>query len=375
MNRTWTVMKVEFLHIVRDPLSLIISLFMPLFMLFLTGYSLCFEMTELPLAVFDMDQSVESRDYIEQINHTTYFDIAYYLTDYDQTENLLATGKTRCVIIIPSGFSRRINENLPANIQTFVDGSEMNSAYIISNYLSAINASYSVELATKFLKKRGISVDREPISLSSRTWYNQSLRDLTFIITGVFSISIMGFVPIISALAIVREKESGSIQQIFASPIQSYEYIAGKMSPYVIFLTLDFIFVIVFGLWWFDLPFRGSYLTFFLATFLMVFATVAIGFFISTFTKSQLTAMLLGIIFTLMPAFIFGDTIAPLENSPEGWRLYSCLFPARFYTRICRAEVLKGANVFSYWEDALSLLGYCIVIFSVCAWRVKNKKI
>ncbi len=330
-------MRAEFLHILRDPLSLIVALIMPIFLLFLCGYSISFEMKELPLAVFDMDQSQESRNYIRTIDNTSYFQIKYYPRGYDQAKSLLDMGKTRCVIIIPSGFSRNIKEYRPANLQTLVDGAENITAIFIINYLSAINASYSVEMTTAFLKKNGLTANLEPIYLSSRMWYNQSLRDFTFTITGLFSLTIMAFVPILSALAIVREKESGSIQQIFASPVKSYEYIAGKMTPYVIFLFLDFLFVIIFGLWWFGVPFRGNFFVLTVATFLMVFACVAIGFFISTLTSSQLTAVLFAIVFTLMPAIIFGDTIAPIENSPEGWRLYSC--------------------------------------FSVCAWRVRGKKI
>jgi len=374
-RRIWTIMRAEFLHIIRDPVSLIIALFMPMQMLFLFGYTICFELRGLPLAVYDMDKSMESRGYIQTVDNTSYFDVRYYPEDYHQAKRLLDRGKSRCVIIIPAGFSRKIKEHIPADIQTLVDGSETNSAQFVINYLSAVNTLYSAEMASAFLQRKGLSVNLEPIELSSRSWYNQSFRDYTFTITGAFSMSIMGFVPILCALAIVREKESGSIQQIFASPIQPYEYITGKMAPYVILLTLDLNVVIIFGLWWFDLPFRGNFLILSAATFMMVFATVAIGFFISTLTRSQLTAMLFGVVFTLMPAFIFGDTIAPIENSPEGWRLYSCLFPARFYTGICRAQILKGTGFFSYWEDALSLLTYCIAIFLLCAWRVGRKKI
>jgi len=374
-KRIWTVMRAEFLHIIRDPISLIISLVMPLFMLFLVAYCMRFEFKELPLGVLDMDKSVESKNYIKIIDHTKYFDIKYYLTQYDQAENLLVTGKTRCVIIIPPSFSREVKEHRPTNIQTLVDASDINCAIFLNNYLSAINADYSIEMATEFLKKSGLTVDLEPVVISARSWYNQSLREFTYMVTGTFSQSILGFVPILCALAIVREKESGSIQQIFASPIQSYEYIAGKMSPYVILLTVDFILIIIFGLWWFDLPFRGSFITLSIATFLMVFACVSIGFFISTLTKSQLTAMLLGIIFTLMPSFIFADTLCPLDYSPVGARFASCFFPGRFYTGICRSEILKGSNILSYWEDALSLVVYCIVIFSICALIVRKKKI
>jgi len=375
IKRTWTVMEAEFLHIIRDPLSLTIALFMPMLLLFLCSYCLCFELKKLPIVVFDMDQSKESRDYLALIDHNSYFRIAQYLRHYEQAENLLATGKTRCAIIIPSGFSREVKEYLPARVQILVDGSDIISAYFIINYLSAINASCSAEMAATFLKKNGFAVDLEPVKLIPRTWYNQSLREFTYTVTGIFSLSILGFVPILSALAIVREKESGSIQQIFASPVKSHEYIAGKMSPYVIFLTLDFFLIELFGLWWFALPFRGSFFILFLATFLMVFACVAIGFFISTLTKSQLVAMLLGIIFTLMPAFIFGDTLAPIENSAKGFRIFSYIFPSRYYTTVCRAQILKGSGFLSYWDNALALIGYCVAIFFICAWMVRKRKI
>ena len=373
--RTWIIMKWEWIHIVRDPLSLIISLFMPFFMLFLFGYSLCFELRNMPVAVFDMDQTITSRDYIETLNSTPYFDVKYHLTNYKQCVDFLNNGTTKLVVVIPNHFGRRISENLPAQIQNMVDGSFINSAMFIANYLDGITVNYSTKIINSYLGKKGMTINLEPVKLSVRSWYNQSLRDFTFAVTGVFSIVIMGFVPLLSALAIVREKESGSIQQIFASPVKSHEYIAGKMTPYVVFLGLDNFFVILFGIWWFDLPFRGNPMMLFLAVLMMVFATVALGFFISTLTKNQLTAMLLGIVFTLMPAFIFGDTITPVSNIPKGWQFYGCLFPARFFTGFCRAVLLKGTGLASYWKDALSLLIYCISIFSLSSWIVQKKKI
>ncbi|MDY6972273.1 MAG: ABC transporter permease [Thermodesulfobacteriota bacterium] len=374
-HRIWTVMRAELAHIRRDPVSLIVALFMPFFMLFLFGYSLCLELRDLPVAVFDLDQSQESRKYIDRFDNTSYFDVRFFPDNYDLAVNYLDSGKTRLVIIIPSGFSRKISENRPARIQALVDASFVNSAQFIVNYISGINAAYSGELASEFLKSRGIRRDIELVQLACRSWHNQSLRDFTFIITGLFSVVIMGFVPILSALAIVREKESGSIQQIFSSPIKAYEYIAGKMAPYVIFLTIDNLLVLISGIWWFDLPFRGNVLTLLFALSLFIFATVAIGFFISTLTKNQLTAMLLAVVFTLMPAFIFGDAITPLKNMPEGWQLYSCLFPARFFTGVSRAVLLKGAAIQDYWEDMASLFAYCVVIFAVSSWRLKGKTV
>jgi ABC-2 type transport system permease protein len=369
------VVKTEFTHLTRDPLSLLIALILPVQMLIFFGLSLCFELREFPVAVCDMDHSVESRNYIEMVDNTSEFKVVYFLTEYRQAQELINQGRTRCAIIIPEGFSRKIKESLPADIQTLVDASDVPTAHTFVNYLSSLNSARSAEMATKYLKKIGGAVNLEPVVLNSRSWYNQSFRGYTFVITGTFSLCIMGLVPMLSALAIVREKESGSIQQIFLSPVKPWEYIAGKMSPYVILLTLDYILVILLGLWWFGLPLRGSFSILCVATFLMVFATVAIGFFISTLTKSQLTAMLLAWIFTLMPAFMFGDALYPIENGPKGLRLITFLFPARFYTGICRAQILKGTNFASYWVDATALMTYCAAIFSLCVWKIKNKKI
>ena len=358
IKRILIIMKWEFVHIIRDPVSLIISLIMPLFMLVLFGYAMCFELKELPTAVFDMDNSSASRDYIQSINSTQYFNVKYNLASYDQAVKYLDRGITKLVIVIPSHFSRTLNKYQPAHVQAMVDGSFINSAMFIVNYLHGINASYSSNIIIDYINKTGLSIDLEPVEMSVRTWYNQSLRDFTFTITGMYSVVMMGFIPLLSALAIVREKESGSIQQIFVSPVKPPEYIAGKMFPYVIFLGIDNFLVVLFGVWWFELPFRGSFTLLMTAVFMMVFATVALGFFISTLTKNQLTAMLLGIVFTLMPAFIFGDSISPIINMPEGWRLYACLFPARFFTGFCRAVMLRGAGITECWRDALSLFVY-----------------
>jgi ABC-2 type transport system permease protein len=370
----WAVMRAEYLHIIRDPLSMIIALFIPLIMLFLFSYCLTFEFKELPIVVYDMDQSKESMNYIESIDRTSYFHIARYLNNYEEAKSMLEINKTLCAIIIPSDFSKQIHKNLPARVQTLVDGSNPSNAYTINNYLSAINANYSIKMEIEYFEKNNISVNLEPVKLIPRTWYNQSLREFTYTVTGIISLSIMGFVPILSALSIVREKESGSIQQIFISPVKPYEYIAGKMSPYVILLTFDFFLVTLFALWWFALPFQGSFAILFLSTFLVVFICVAIGFFISTLTKSQLVAMLLSIIFTLMPAIIWSDALTPIENSAKGARIFSFFFPARYYTKICRAQILKGADLSSYWDNMAALLIHSIVIFGICALIIRNKK-
>ena len=372
IHRIKAVFRTELLHVLRDPLSLSIALFMPVFLLFLIGYSVELEMKEYPFAVYDMDKSKESVDYINTIDKTRYFNLGYQVTDYQELLNLLDNGSVGFGIVIPPKFSENLSRQVPADIQTLVDSTYAVSALFIQNYLEGINNDYSSSLVSKFLKSKGVSKDRF-IDLSVRSWYNQSLREFTFKITGAFSITIMGFVPILSALALVREKESGSIKQIFASPVRPFEYVIGKMAPYVIFLTLDYLFVVIFGTWFFDLPWRGSLAGIFIATFLMVLICVLVGFFISTIARTQISAMMLAIVFTLMPALIYSDAIVPIHNSPEFFHHgYSNLFPAKFYTLVCRSILIKGTEITTVFKDIVPLVIQATAIFVFCAWRMKK---
>ena len=374
-HRASVVFQAELLHLVRDPISLVIALFMPMFLLFLIGYSVNMELRNSAVAVYDMNRSQQSAEYIKTIDNTSFFDVRYHTHNYDDLLELLDAGTVRLAIVIPPDFSTRLSANEPAVVQSLVDTSYLNSALFILSHVESFNAAYSGAIVNDFLKSRGHVFSAQPVRIEARSWYNQALRELTFKITGVFTIVILGFVPVLSALAIVREKESGSIQQVFASPVRPGEYIVGKMMPYVIFLTLDYLLVIVFGVWFFDMPLRGNIPALFATTLLMVFSCVAIGFFISTITKSQLAAAMLSIVFTLMPALIFSDAIAPIDNSPAGLQLYAYLFPGRTYTGIVRGLLVKGTGLYDNLKDVAALFIYAIAIFSICAWRIRNKNI
>ncbi len=373
MRRMKIVFQTELLHLLRDPLSLVIALVMPVFLLFLIGYSIEFEMKEYPFAVYDMDKSKESINYINTIDNTDFFKLNQHVEKYQDLLDLLDNGTVGFGIVIPTDFSEKMARQEPSNIQTLVDSSYVNSTLFILSYLRGINTAYSTSLVTELLKTKG--VEHNSINLSIRSWFNQALREFTFKITGVFSVTIMGFVPILSALAIVRERESGSIQQVFAAPVRSYEYIIGKMLPYVMILTLDYLFVVIFGVWFFDLPWRGSIVALFVATLLIVLISVLIGFFISTIAKTQLSAMMLAIVFTLMPALIYSDAIVPIHNSPDFFHSYSSIFPARFYTAICRSILVKGTGIASVFKDMIPLIIQVGVLLVICVWRMKKIRV
>jgi ABC-2 type transport system permease protein len=374
-SNVFVIAKKEFIQIRRDIISLIISLLIPPMLLFLFGYAINFELRKLSIGVYDMDRSQKSKDYIEAFTNTKHFKLKYFINSYKEIKYLFDNNKVTLIIIIPPNFSRRLSEGLRAEVQTLIDGSFSNTAQLAINYFYAINNAYSQKITIEYLKRIGYKFTPVNIDFRPRAWYNPSLRNETFIVTGLFTIIVMGFIPILSALAIVKERETGSIQIIFSSPIKPYEYIAGKMIPYILLTFLDIGIVMIAGSIWFDIPFRGNVFILAVASFLFVFSTVSLGFLISTVVKNQTEAMLLAIIMTLMPAFIFSGSIAPISNMPYFFGIYSHIFPARYFNRIVRMLFLKGAELKLFWDSLAALFLYTVIIFLICAYRVKKKRI
>jgi ABC-2 type transport system permease protein len=184
----------------------------------------------------------------------------------------------------------------------------------------------------------------------------------------------MAFPPLLTALAVVREREAGSVQQIFVSPIRPYEFIAGKMLPYAAIAFIDMVMILAAGLWWFQVPFIGSFALFLVASTLYVFCTVGVGLLVSSVTRSQLVAMLLAIVLTLMPSFLFSGFLFPTYTMPEMMRAYTWLFPARYFVEISRGIAMKGIGLDLLWPQFLALALYTTVVFAA-ATRLFGKKV
>ncbi len=190
---------------------------------------------------------------------------------------------------------------------------------------------------------------------------------------GLFAVILMAFPPLLTALALVREKETGTIQQIYASPVTSAEFIAGKLVPYGLVALLEMAMLVVIGTWWFDVPFVGSPGLLFAASLIYVFTTVSIGLLVSAVTRTQLTAMMLALIVTLMPSFLFSGFLFPVFTMPLASRLYSAVVPASHFIEISRGIVLKGAGISAIWPHLAVLGVYTAVVFAFAVWRLKQK--
>lgn len=372
-TRTYSILKKEFYEIRRDPYTLGIAIVMPLILLLLFGYAINLDVKNISITIFDRDASSRSRTYVEKISSSGYFDLVGYVDNYAEIEELLDKGKVKAAIIIPGGFAEKLAKGMPVEVETIVDGTFPPAAEISIGYISAINEIYSASIINEILQKNGGSIELSPaVQLEERVWYNPSLESKNFIIPGLFAVILMAFPPLLSTLAIVREREKGSIQQIFVSPTRPIEFIIGKTVPYAMIAFLEMAIILVAGRFWFRVPFEGSFLLFLLLATIYVFCTVGIGVLVSTMMKSQVAAMLLVLVITVMPSLLFSGFIYPIFNMPAFFKFYTFLFPARYFIDISRDILLKGNGIVEMLPNVVMLFIYASAIITLATLRFRK---
>jgi len=373
MRRILAMVRKETLEIRRDPQSLGIAILLPLIMLFLFGYAINLDLKNVQLAVWDQDMSTESREYITSYSNSGYFFIKQQAGSYQEIYRLMDRGEVDAALVIPPDFSKRLVKGMPVEVQTLVDGSFPPTAKVAINYTKAINEMQSAKTLNRWLQQKGLPQLEQAVAVEPRVWYNPSLESKNFIIPGLFGVLLMAFPPLLSVLAVVREKERGSIQQVMISPIKPFEFILGKLLPYGVIAFMEVLVILVVGVFWFQIPVKGSMLLFLLLSVVYVLCTVAIGMLASTLTRSQVVAMLLAIVITVMPSMLFSGFVYPIFNMPRFFQYYTYFFPARFFVEISRNIFLKGNGLSYLWVDTLWLLGYTGVIIALASLRFKKK--
>jgi len=374
-SRTSSVLRKETREILRDPYTLSIALVLPLVMLFLFAYGVNTDVRNIQLAVMDFDQSTTSRDYTQAFFSSGYFESAGIVQNYEQAGDMLDRDTADAVLVILPGFARTLSSGGQVQTQTLLDGSYTPSAQVAESYIEAINAGYNGRIISEYLESRsGQSLDQYiPLQVQSRVLYNPGLKSVNVIVPGLFGVILMALPPLLSALAIVREKERGSIQQIFVSPIRPLELIVGKLIPYAVIAFLEMIIMLAGGILWFGVPFRGNLLLFLAASILYVFCTVGIGLLISTLTRSQVTAGLLAIVLTVMPSMLFSGFIFPIHTMPTPMQVYANIFPTRYFIDISRALALKGQGFSSIAPAMVFMAIYATGLILFSALRFKKQ--
>jgi drug efflux transport system permease protein len=374
-TRIFSILRKETREILRDPYTLGIALVLPLVMLFLFAYGVNTDVNNIKLSVLDFDHTTDSRDYARALYNSGYFISAGNVGDYDQAGEMLDNDTADAVLVIPSGFGRDLSSGHQTQVQTLIDGSYTPSAQVTQSYIETINAAYNERLLSRIIQNRtGQSIDQGiALSVASRVRYNPGLESVNAIVPGLFGVILMAFPPLLSALAIVREKERGSIQQVFVSPILPVELIIGKLIPYAVIAFVEMVIILAGDTVWFGVPFRGSLPLFFLASLLFVLCTVGIGLLVSTLTGNQVTAMLLAIVLTIMPSMLFSGFIFPVHTMPTPMQVYANAFPTRYFIDLSRAIMLKGQGLANATPQLGLLAAYAAGLILISALRFKKR--
>ena len=358
--RIFAVVRKETREIARDPVTIWISLLMPLVMLFLFGYAISLDVKDVPFGVWDGDRSPASRQLVDAFAQSCYFTLVHTFSDERALTQALERGEVKLAIVIPEQFSQRLARGATNSVQLIVDGTFSNTAQIVAGYADAI-------VLESFIQARRL------VRPEVRVWYNPEMRSVNYVVPGLFGVILLAFPPLLTTLAVVREKETGSIQQIFASPLTSAEFIAGKLVPYGLIAFVQILLVMGFGLVWFKVPFRGDLALLLGVSLLYVFCTVGLGLLVSTLTRKQVVAMLLALVLTLMPSFLFSGFLFPLFTMPYFLQWYADTFPGRYFIELSRDIVMKGAGLADVWVNVAALGAYTLAVFWIAAWRFRKK--
>jgi len=360
LRRIWAVVIKETHEIARDPITIWVSLLMPLVMLFLFGYAISLDVKDVPLGVWDGDRSAASRRLVDAFAQSGYFTLAPAVESEAELTRALQDGKIKLALVIPEAFGERLTRHAPTAVQVIVDGTFSNTAQIVAGYADAI-------VLESFAPARPL------VSPEVRVWYNPEMRSVNYVVPGLFGVILLAFPPLLTTLAVVREKETGSIQQIFASPLTSAEFIAGKLVPYGLIAFVQVLLVMGLGLVWFEVPFRGELTLLLGVSLIYVFCTVGLGLLVSTLTRKQVVAMLLALTLTLMPSFLFSGFLFPIFTMPYVLQLYAAAFPGQYFIELSRDIVMKGAGLRDIWFNVAALLAYTLAVFWIAAWRFRKK--
>jgi ABC-2 type transport system permease protein len=373
IKRLWPIIRKEFLHLFRDPRSLGLMFFLPVFLLVIYGYAASFDVKNVPIAVLDLDKSSASRDLAAKFTQSGYFVLAENLTSTGQFARGLDSGRVKMIFNLPRDFSKKIRAQRPVQIQVLVDGADPTWAASALGYLNGIIQNYQQGLVSLAFVKRGVPPPRPPLALETRIWYNSTLRSINFFVPGLICVILMQMAATLTSLTIVSEKEQGTMEALVVSPIRKNELMMGKVLPYVMIAFFDVIMVTALGVFWFGVPFNGNFFLLLVGSFIFLMGAMSLGVLISTVAHSSQEAIQIALMATMLPSILLSGFVFPIENMPWVLQGLTLIIPARYYMDILRGIFLKGIGLNYLWPNFLLLLALSILILAGSVRRFKKR--
>ncbi|MBU2491026.1 MAG: ABC transporter permease [Bacteroidetes bacterium] len=368
------IIKKEFLQFKRDPKMFAMILVAPVVQLIFLGYAANLDVEKVHTAIFDQDKSETSRNYIEKFQGSGYFSFDYYVDNYDELQDKIDNGKIILGLVIKKGFEEKIIRRETASLQAIFDGSDGNTASIAAGYVQSVTADFSKNIISDYLDKSGRKIKPAgSVTAETRVWYNPELKTRMFMVPGIVGLLLMIITLILTSLAIVKEKEIGTLEQLIVTPIKPIQLIMGKLIPFAILGFVSVIIIINAMAVIFNITVRGNILLLFTSTFIYILSTLGLGLFVSTISKTQQQAMMLAIFVVMMPMVYLSGFAFPIENMPELIQYTTYIIPLRYFMTIIRGIILKGVGIAELWPNLLALFFIGTSILVLSALRFKKR--
>jgi ABC-2 type transport system permease protein len=355
----------EFYHVFRDKRTLLILFGLPVIQIVLFGFALSSEVKNIGISVFDNAKDNQSTQIINRIKTSSYFLLKDPVQNYSEIEERFKEGSIKCVVIFPVGFAEDLSHFGKARIQIITDGSDPNTATILVNYLTAIIAAYQQEIHP---------APRLPYQIipEVRQLYNVEQNGSLNFIPGVIALIFMIVSTALTSVAVVKEKEQGTMEILLVSPLRPIMVLIAKAVPYLVLSIIDFIIILALSVYLLDVHIKGSLPLIFFETIIFIVTCLSLGLLVSNITSSQQTAMLISMMGMMLPTILFTGFMFPIENMPLIFRIISHVIPSSYYFIIIKAVMLKGLGFSYVWKETLVLGGMAVILLAVA---LKNFKI
>ncbi len=372
-TRLLAVAKKEIVQVLRDFRSLMIVLIMPVILVLLFGYGVNLDLKHLPICVYDRDGSQQSQDLLKRFQASDYFEIVRVVNNYNDLARAIDDGHAKLGIVIPWDFSQRLHDGRPAQIQALVDGTDDNTANVVIGYSQAVVQGYSSDVRLEWLHSHGQIGNPTPIRVETRTWYNEDLESSAFIVPGVLALVMSVIGAFLTSLTIAREWERGTMEQLISTPVTPFEIMFGKLVPYFVIGMIDVMVCALIALYWFHVPFRGSFATLLISSVMFMIVVLSMGFFISVIAKSQLAASQLALLATFLPAFLLSGFLFAIEQMPTVLQWITHILPARYYVSVLKKIFLKGSPAALLYADLIPLAIFTVLLALLATHSFQKK--
>jgi ABC-2 type transport system permease protein len=358
-------MRKEFIELRREPRLFGIVVLAPILQLTLLGYAATTDVRHVPVVVVDQDRSAESRALVSRFEASDSFEVIGILASVNDVDVYFDRGVAWLALTIAPDYGERVRTGRPAAVQVLADGTDANSTNVALGYAGSLVAAYSRERAAAL----GARPPEPLVSADIRVWFNEQLESRQFMIPGILALLLLAVTTNLSSMAIVREKEVGTLEQLNVTPLARWELILGKLLPYAVIGLLDVALVIAVAVGWFEVPLRGSLALLVGMCLVFLLTTLGLGLFVSTISHTQQQAMMTSMFFLLIPMVFLSGFVFPIENMPAAIQPVTYLLPLRYFLVILRGIFLKGVGLEVLWPDALALAGWGLAIVALATLR------